>query len=187
MADKTDENITVEVQNGNTHAFGVLVERYEAKLLRYAKRFLFDYEDAEDLVQEVFIKAYRNIQGFDASRSFNAWIYRIAHNEFINAIKKRGREPLSFFDFDTLLPQPVDPKQADHDVKESDLKEMLNECLNRLDPKYREPLILYYLEEMDYQEIAEIMQIPTATVGVRLRRGRQNLQDVYNSLGKKYD
>ncbi len=181
-SDKTDEVIAAEVQSGNTSLFGILVERYETKLLRYAKRFLFGYEDAEDQVQEVFIKAYSNIQSFDVSRSFNSWIYRIAHNEFINAIKKRGREPLSFFDPDTLFPHPTDPHQADHEVQANELKAMLDSCLNQLDPKYREPLVLYYYEELDYLEIAEIMRIPTSTVGVRLRRGKEHLQTIYKKL-----
>ena len=64
MADTTDESIALAVQKGDVHAFGVLVEKYEKKLLRYAKRFLFGYEDAADLVQEVFLKAYTNIQSF---------------------------------------------------------------------------------------------------------------------------
>lgn len=182
ITEKTDEIIATEVQNGNAQAFGLLVERYEAKLLRYAKRFLFGYEDAEDQVQEVFIKAYSNIQSFDPNRSFNSWIYRIAHNEFINAIKKRGREPLSFFDPDTLFPHPTDPHQADHEVQANELKTMLDSCLNQLDPKYREPLVLYYYEEQDYQEIADIMHIPPSTVGVRLRRGKEQLQIVYKKL-----
>lgn len=182
MTDQTDESIAAEVQNGNVHVFGILVERYETKLARYAKRFLFDYEDAEDVLQDVFIKAYTNIQGFDITRSFNSWIYRIAHNEFINAIKKRGREPLSFFDPDTLFPHPTAPHQADHEVQAEELKVMLDECLNKLDAKYREPLILYYYEDMDYQAIADIMHIPSSTVGIRLKRGKESLQDVYHKL-----
>ncbi len=182
MTDKTDEIIALEVQNGDVHAFGVLVDRYEKKLLRYARRFLFGYEDAEDILQEVFIKAFRNIQGFDTNRSFNSWIYRIAHNEFINAIKKKGREPLSFFDPDTLFPHPVEPKQADDDLKDSELRAMLDKCLDHLDPKYRESLVLYYFEDLSYQEIAEIIHIPVATVGVRLNRGKKQLQSVYKKL-----
>lgn len=179
MLDKTDEAIAQAVQNGDIHSFGELVERYEAKLLRYAKRFLFGYEDSADMVQEVFIKAYTNIQGFDISRSFNSWIYRIAHNEFINAIKKRGREPLSFFDPDTLFPHPVSAEQADDEIKANELRSMLDECLNKLDPKYREPLILYYYEDMDYQQIADIMRIPISTVGVRLTRAKTLLKKIY--------
>src|SRR4029077_11683393 len=102
MLENTDEELALLTQQGNMHAFGGLVERYEAKLLRYSKKFVFDYEDGKDMVQEVFIKAYANIQSFDPKRNFSSWVYRIAHNEFINAIKKKGREPLSFFDPDTL-------------------------------------------------------------------------------------
>lgn len=176
---KTDEIIAKEVQTGSVQAFGILVERYESKLTRYARRFLFGNHDAEDLVQEVFIKAYTNIQSFDANRSFNSWIYRIAHNEFINAIKKKGREPLSFFDPDTLFPHPTDPHQADHEVQENELKAMLDKCLDQLHPKYREPLVLYYYEDLDYNSIADILHIPSSTVGVRLNRGKQQLQDIY--------
>lgn len=179
MDEKSDESIAAEVQQGDIHIFGVLVERFEPKLLRYARRFLFDYDDAADLVQEVFIKAYTNIQGFDTTRSFSAWIYRIAHNEFINAIKKKGREPLSFFDPDTLFPHPVSTDSPTKNVNDAEVKEMLDEFLNTLDAKYREPLVLYYYEDMDYNEIAEVMHIPSSTVGVRLKRGKALLQKVY--------
>lgn len=181
MVDQTDESIAAAVQQGNIHIFGLLVERFEPKLLRYARRFLFDYEDAEDLVQEVFIKAYTNIQGFDITRSFSAWIYRIAHNEFINAIKKKGREPLSFFDPDTLFPHPVSKDSPTHNLADTETKQMLDECLNALDPKYREPLILYYYEDMDYNQISEVMHIPSSTVGVRLKRGKAMLQKIYEN------
>ena len=96
MTEQTDEQIAIAVQKGDAQAFGLLVERFEPKLLRYARKFLFDYEDGKDMVQEVFIKAYGNIQSFDTSRSFSSWIYRIAHNEFINAIRKKGRSRFLF-------------------------------------------------------------------------------------------
>lgn len=181
----SDENIAAQVQKGNVHIFGLLVERYEQKLLRYAKRFLFEYEDAEDIVQEVFLKAFKNIQSFDTARSFNSWIYRVAHNEFINSIKKRGSEPLSFFDPDTLFPHPVAPKQADDEIKDFELKAMLDKCLNKLSVKYREVLVLYFFEDLSYEQIAEIMHIPVSTVGVRLVRGKSNLKEIYNKLEKK--
>jgi RNA polymerase sigma-70 factor, ECF subfamily len=179
MSDQTDEAIAGRVQNGDTHSFGLLVQRYEVKLLRYAKRFLFGYEDAADVLQEVFIKAYANIQGFDTHRSFSSWIYRIAHNEFINAIKKKGREPLPFFDPDTLFPHPLSKDVPEQDIHDKELRAMLDECLNQIDAKYREPLILYYYEELDYQTIADVMHIPTSTVGVRLNRGKVLLQKAY--------
>lgn len=182
MEDLTDEAITKQVQQGDTHSFGILVERYEQKLQRYAKRFLFEYEDAQDVVQDVFLKAYTNLNSFDPALKFSPWIYRIAHNEFINAIRKRGREPISFFDPDTLFPHPVAKERADTAVQDNELKAMLDTCLGQLDPKYREPLVLYYYEDMDYQAIADILHIPVSTVGVRLSRGKLGLQKIYSTL-----
>ena len=185
MAELTDEQIALSVQKGDFHIFGLLVERYEPKLLRYSKKFLFDYEDGKDMVQEVFIKAYSNIQSFDTDRSFSSWIYRIAHNEFINAIRKKGREPLSFFDPDTLFPHPTAAGQADTEVKKQEIKDMVEKCLDKLDLKYREPLVLYYYEDMGYKEISEIMHIPIPTAAIRLKRGRAALQKIYNQLNPK--
>jgi RNA polymerase sigma-70 factor (ECF subfamily) len=185
MTEQTDEQIAIAVQKGDAQAFGLLVERFEPKLLRYARKFLFDYEDGKDMVQEVFIKAYGNIQSFDTSRSFSSWIYRIAHNEFINAIRKKGREPISFFDPDTLFPHPTASSQADDDLKKAEVKEMVEKCLAKLDPKYREPLVLYYFEDMDYRQISEIMRIPVSTAAIRLKRGKVSLQKIYNSLNLK--
>jgi len=182
MTQQTDEQIAQAVQKGDSSAFGALVERYEPKLLRYAKKFLFNYEDGKDTVQEVFIKAYSNIQSFDPGRSFSSWIYRVAHNEFINAIRKKGREPISFFDPDTLFPHPTAGSQADDDLKKSEIKQMVEKCLAKLDPKYREPLVLYYFEDMDYKQISEIMRIPVSTAAIRLKRGRASLQKIYQSL-----
>ncbi|HEX3095801.1 MAG TPA: RNA polymerase sigma factor [Patescibacteria group bacterium] len=178
----TDEAISRQVQDGNIEIFGILVERYEPKLQRYAKRFLLGHEDAQDIVQEVFLKAYTNMQSFDATQRFSPWIYRIAHNEFINSIKKKGREPLSYFDPDTLFPHPVAKEQPEKELHSKELKDMLDKCLDKLDPKYREPLVLYYYEDLDYQSIADILRIPTSTVGVRLNRGKVALQKIYSSL-----
>jgi len=168
------------VQKGDAEAFGLLVERYEAKMLRYARKFLFGYHDAEDLVQEVFLKAYTNFQGFDANRRFSPWLYQIAHNEFINAIKRKGKEPLPFFDPDTLFPHPVSQSNPQKDLDRQETLRQLDESLGRLDPKYREPLVLYYLEELDYREISEVLHIPVATVGVRLLRGKLMLKKLYD-------
>ncbi len=169
----TDEEIARLVQSGKTEPFGILIERYEAKMKRYAKRFLFGYEEAEDLAQEVFLKTYINIQSFNTSKKFSSWLYRIAHNEFINAIKKKGREPISFFDSDTIFPHPISKENTDKEITESELRAMLDKCINKLKPKYREPIILYYFEELSYKEIADILRIPIATVGIRLQRGKK--------------
>lgn len=178
MAVETDEQIARAVQAGQAERFGELIERYQGKLLRYAKKFILDPDDADDIVQDVFIKVYQNINGFDASRRFSPWVYRIAHNEFVNEIKRRySRGIMPVFDFDTMFPHLTAPDTADSAALERDLRAALETHLADLDPKYREPLVLYYLEEMSYNEISDIMQIPVSTVGVRLARARKLLQE----------
>ena len=179
MDEQSDETIALLVQNGDLAAFKTLIDRYDSKMMRYAKRFLFGYDDAQDAIQEVFIKAYRNIKSFDPTRRFSPWLYRVAHNEFINIIKKRGREPIAFFDPDTIFPHPISAHPPDKDINDQELKQALEICLDKLDIKYREPLILYYFEDMDYKQISSIMHIPVATVGIRLRRGKHLLQELY--------
>jgi len=178
MHDETDEQIAVAVQNGDTESFGVLVERYEPKMSRYAHRFLFRGDDAKDLVQEVFVKAYVNIRSFDPDRRFSPWLYRIAHNEFVNAIKKKQKERdnVTIFDFDVLFPHLIAKETADGDMTQQELKKMLDSSLDKLGQKYKAPLVLYYFEEMDYKAIADILRIPVSTVGVRLQRGKAMLK-----------
>lgn len=178
MPERSDEQVAVEVQKGDVESFRVLVERYEAKMERYAKRFLFATDDAKDLLQEIFIKAYVNIRSFDADRRFSPWIYRIAHNEFVNALKKRKKDKanVSLFYVDILFPHPVAKETANEETNRREMKEILEGSLDKLGGKYREPLVLYYLEDMDYKEIAEILHIPVSTVGVRLQRGKTLLR-----------
>ena len=183
--ERTDEEIAALVQKGDDRSFGILVERYEKKLMRYARRFLFQYADAEDLVQDVLIKAYANIQSFDIKRRFSPWIYRIAHNTFINAIKKRGQEPISLFDVDTLFPHLALHYINEEKFEEKELRETLENGLKKLDPKYREPIVLYHFEELGYKEIAEVLRIPVATVGVRIKRGREALKRLLENHGRK--
>jgi len=176
--EKTDEEIAREIQRGNADAIQFLIERYEPKMTRYARKFLFAGDDVKDVVQEVFIRAYVNIQSFDASQRFSPWIYRIAHNIFINELKKKTKERRNFslFDADTLFPQPVAPERADSDVERKEMRKILDASLGTLDPKYREPIALYYFEDMDYKAIAEILQVPVSTVGIRIRRGKALLK-----------
>ncbi len=173
--EKNDESLARAVQQGDSGAFNELVKRYEAKMLRYARKFLFRGDDCKDVVQEVFIKAYINIKSFDPNRRFSPWLYRIAHNEFINAVKKKIRLPFSF-DLDAVFPHPLAKETADSDADRGDIKKMLDRSLERIGPKYREVLVLYYYEDFDYKEIAEILKIPISTVGVRLSRGKAELK-----------
>lgn len=186
MTDLTDEEIAKQVQAGESETFGLLIERYEQKMRRYASRFLFRKDDTDDLVQEVFIKAYTNIQSFDLNRKFSPWLYRIAHNEFITALKQRERDPLPIFDPEIIFPQLVAPEKADQEANQREFKELLEKSLDKLSPKYREPLILYYFDELDYKTIAEVLHLPVSTVGVRLNRGKEELKNIVKSIDHTY-
>jgi RNA polymerase sigma-70 factor, ECF subfamily len=175
---QTDEEIVQKVQTGDVESFGLLVERYEAKMKRYAWRLLLGGPDHEDVVQDVFIKAYTNIKSFDIKRRFSPWLYRIAHNELVNTIKKKSKEPVPFFDPDTLFPHPVAREETDQSINQQELKTELEKCLHQLGPKYREPLVLYFFEEMDYNEISDVLRIPVSTVGVRLKRGKEAMKKI---------
>ncbi len=182
MTDQADEALAKLAQNGDSGAFSQLVLRYEQKILRYARKFLFGYQEAEDLAQEVFLKAFVNLRSFDTDRRFSPWIYRIAHNEFINAIKKKGKEPLPFFDADAIFPHPLSKEDPAKDTDIAQTKIMLDKCLSKLDPKYREPLVLFFFEDMDYKQIADILRIPMSTAGVRIKRGKERLKEIFSNI-----
>ncbi len=184
MEDITDEIVARRVQQDDIDAFALLMERYEKKITRYGRKFLSHPDDIRDIVQEIFTKAYVNIKSFDAQRKFSPWIYRIAHNEFVNALKKRKSQKMSFIDFDLIFPHPAAKETADSDVDRIDLRRLLDGYIGKLPMKYREPLVLYYFEEMNYREIADILRLPVSTVGIRLQRGKALLKKVIGDDGR---
>jgi len=175
--DLSDEDIVKLVQSGEIEPFAILVNRYEKKMKRYGRKFLSEREDIEDIVQRIFIKSYENIQSFDVKRKFSSWLYRIAHNEFVNELKRR--KPLRFFDLDVIFPHLLSYKE---NYGQNVDRQILNKYLNRLPDNYREVIVLRYFEELDYKEISDILKIPVSTVGVRLKRGLNKLRDVYGKL-----
>ncbi len=183
----SDEQVAEQVQRGDAELFGILVERYEAKLLRYGRKFLSTHEDIEDIVQDIFLSAYQNMQSFDITQRFSPWIYRIAHNAFVNGLRKKSRNPLVFIDFDTLVSHPVYDDPADSERDQREMKVMIEKGLEKIPDKYREVLILFYLEDVPYKEIAEILQVPQSTVGVRLRRGKEALKKSYDEMNMTYE
>ncbi len=183
---KSDEDLARQVQNGNTQLFGLIVDRYETKIGRYAKKFVYDQDDIKDVLQEIFIKAYVNIKSFDTARKLSPWIYRIAHNELVNTLRKKKKNTLPLFNLDTFLPRGFSENEINKENDHRDVKQMINTCLAALEPKYKEPTILYYLDELSYSEISEILQIPISTVGVRIKRAREKMQKAYLTQ-KKYE
>ena len=175
----TDEEAAERVQMGEREAFGILVERYLNKLIRYGKRFVADRDDIEDLVQDVFISAYQNIQSFDAKRKFSPWIYRIAHNAFVNALAASERRP-ALISFDPLVSHPAYEDTTDSLRDQQEMKTMIDKGLSLLIPKYREVLVLNYFEQLSYKDIADVLKVPIGTVGIRLSRAKEELKKHIN-------
>ncbi len=186
--EQNDEDVASLVQSGKVEFFGILIERYEKKMMRYASKVLYRHEDIQDVVQEILTKAYININSFDIKRKFSSWLYRIAHNEIVNAFKKNKRRNfLPLFDLDVFFPQYAkNSNDINRQIDQGEMKEIIDRCFDQLEDKYREPVALYYLEEFSYKEIAEIMQIPIATVGVRIKRAKEMLKFMFQKQGYHY-
>lgn len=183
VSQKKDEEIIRLVQSGEIELFSILIDRYESAIKRYAWKFLSDKEDIDDIIQKIFIKVYINIRSFDAKRKFSSWLYRIAHNELVNALKKRNKNILPLFDLDVFLPHSLHDNTLSQQIDRQDIQKILDKCLNQLEPKYREPIILYYLEDLSYKEIADVMQIPVSTVGIRIKRAKGIMKSISEKLG----
>lgn len=179
---QSDEQIAERIQKGEKEQFGILMERYDKKLSRYGRKFLWDKDNIEDIVQDVFISTFKNINNFDTSLKFSSWIYRIAHNAFVNGLKKQQKNSLPNFDFDVFVSHVAYEDPAVEEREHEDMQKLIAGGLDQLKPKYKEAIILHYLEDFSYKEISDILQIPTGTVGVRVKRGREALKKVYEKM-----
>lgn len=169
----TDEALACAVQAGDSSALASLMERFIPRLTRYGTRYLARGEDIEDVIQDVFLKAYENIQSYDSHYRFSPWIYRIAHNAFVNVLRKQSKRSFEFFDFDTLI-SPL--RHPEEDTEVLHMSESLEKSLSTLSPRYREVIILHYYEHFSYEEIADVLHVPIGTVGIRLRRAKEVLR-----------
>ena len=167
LAETTDEDIVRVVCDRDQEQYVHLVARYQARLLRYVTNLIHDDQAAKDVVQEAFIKAFINLKGFDTSKKFSSWIYRIAHNEAMNSVKKYRRE----------VPLPETYEVASEEDIEADFMHQetaaaVQQRVAELPLIYAEPLVLRYVEDKSYDEISDILRLPLGTVGTRIRRAK---------------
>lgn len=179
--DLSDEQLIIAIRENDKEKYGEIIRRYQVKLSHYLRKFIRDHDELEDVLQEVFIKTYRNLFAFDADKKFSSWIYRIAHNEALNHIKKnRGTVSLDEHEFD-IMDEKVDIKGK---IDLGIAKVRIETALSQMKDKYREPLILYYFEQKSYEEISDILRLPRSTVGVLIMRAKKILKEF---LDEKYD
>ncbi len=172
----------VALSLAHTSAFSEIVMRYEAKLIRYVRRLgVKNSEDQEDVLQEIFIKVYKNLNGFDATFSFSSWIYRIAHNEAISFYRKRKVRPEGhqIADSEEILGWLAADSQSPERVFDVAVSVVaLTRALEQLEPKYSDPVLLRYFEHKEYEEISDILKIPVGSVGTLIHRGKKRLLEL---------
>ncbi|MDQ1282069.1 MAG: hypothetical protein QG630_420 [Patescibacteria group bacterium] len=178
--DLTDEEIVLLVQKGKKDHFELIIGRYTDKLNRYFNKFLSNKEDQQDLLQDVFIKCFININNFDTDQKFSPWIYRIAHNEAVNLLKKNSSRPFSFDIFDEALSfaHPKAKEDSESDSEKLLIKKYLDSILEEIDIKYKEIIILYFYEDFSYKDISDVLKIPVSLVGVRIQRGKKEIKKI---------
>ncbi len=182
----TDEEIARAVQRGQTQQFELLMTRYQAKLFRYARYLVHDEQLAADITQDTFIKSYANLRSFNVSRKFSSWIYRIAHNEAMNAVR-RHKHTVSESELDGAQELYVVESGVEQTIDRQILRHDVQICLRELDAKYREVLVLYYYEQMKYDQIGDVLHMPTSTVGVRINRAKAALKKICLQKGVDYE
>jgi RNA polymerase sigma-70 factor (ECF subfamily) len=185
--DTSDSNLVKRVRNGDKDAFRELVERYQRKVFSIAYGMVGNREDAMDLVQDAFLKAYRNLDRFEGSSSFYTWLYRIVVNVCIDYIRRHGKRHKVEYDDQIQREEAVDADDRIHASKlgldptkvqgRRELIEQIEKALEELSPIHKEAIILREIEGLSYQEMAEVLDIATGTVMSRLHHARKNLQE----------
>ncbi|GGG26648.1 ECF RNA polymerase sigma factor SigW [Lysinibacillus alkalisoli] len=177
-----------QVLKGDQSAFADIVSLYQGRLYQVCYRMLGNKQEAEDITQEAFVRAYTNLHTFDQNRKFSTWIYRIATNLCIDRIRKKkpdyyldaevaGTEGLNMYS-QIAASEPLPVQQ----VEEMELQERIQYEISRLSDKYRTIIVLKYIEELSLQEISEIVDMPVGTVKTRLHRGREALRKQLKNL-----
>lgn len=173
----SDEEIVKIAREKDKDLYAEIIKRYKAKLSHYLQKFTRNRDELDDILQVVFLKAYKNLYGFNIDKRFSPWIYRIAHNEALNQIKKNKNQiNLDSVEYKILDEEAHIFLKLDKDF----VKKSVNNALSKLSNKYRDPIILFYLEGNSYEEISDILRINKNTVGVLIMRGKEKLKEYLN-------
>jgi RNA polymerase sigma-70 factor, ECF subfamily len=187
-ASKTDRELVVAALK-DRHAFSEIVHKYEDAIRRYVKRLgCKDESDADDVLQEIFIKVFVNLNDYDPDLKFSSWLYRIAHNETVSFFRKKNSRP------SVILGEEDAEEFFGHLADETDFVELahqrydagiIKDALSTINRKYEEVLVLRFLEEKSYTEIGDILKMPEGTVATLINRGKKELKTALEERGIK--
>ncbi|NGP77719.1 RNA polymerase sigma factor [Balneolaceae bacterium YR4-1] len=175
-----DAKLIKEFRSGNIDAFNNLVERWQHRIHRFAYRYFSSHDDAMEITQKTFIKAYRKLHTLDDADKFSAWIYRIANNLCLDEMKRAGRkrsQPL-----ETIEESPIVKSingNPDLSIQQRELGTILQQALNQLPPEQRIVVIMKEYEGLKFREIAEVLEEPENTIKSRMYYGLSSLRTIF--------
>ncbi len=184
IEEKSDiELVRLSLEEQDNYIF--IINKYEDKIARYIRRLgNLSNEDIEDLLQDIFLKVYKNLNNFNQELKFSSWIYRIAHNETINKFKRNHSASLDFDDIDFFINKMSDcidchKENIENNLDNKILRIKINEILGKMNIKYKEVLILKFIEDKEYKEISDIIKKPINTVGTLINRAKKQFKELY--------
>ena len=179
MAAPTDNEIIRQVLEGEERRYALLVDRHKDRAMTLALRILANREEAEEAVQDAFVRAFRSLGRFRGDAEFSTWFYRILHNVAISTLRRRGKLTHVPYDDEAgidLEQPPDDEGDLLSGVEQKQMVELVGEALAALPERYRVVLSFFYIQEMKYDEIAAVLDLPMGTVKTLLFRGRESLR-----------
>ncbi len=176
----SDEELIRRFQEDDLYAYELLVDRYKDQLLNFAYRFLGNYEEAEDVVQETFLRLYRKRHAYRQIAKFSTWIYTIAGNLAKTELRKRKRRKLISISDMGFNEKDFELEDFRADTERGTdralMDKYLQKAIEELPPRFRQVIVLRDIQELSYEEIGEIINAPLGTVKSRLNRARLKLQ-----------
>ena len=183
-----DRTLVVRILGGESELFTDLVSRYEKRVINYVYRITHRYEDAHDLAQDIFVKVYLALDRYDPKYQFSTWLFRIAQNSAIDALRKKSVSEVPLARPTEEEPGGKDREFADvgvspyRDLKNKQLAAAIDTAVAKLPADYRELIQLRHFAELSYEEIASMKKLPLGTVKNKLFRARNLLKDALDSF-----
>lgn len=185
MTPSDDRQLIERCRSGDREAFDELVRRYEKQAYNLAYRLSGNYDDASDVVVEAFVRVFQGLHTFRGEANFGTWLHRVVVNTFLDIRKRsKGRQNVSLeeqieLDGDTLTRQIEDTSPGPEElVEQEEREEVLQRAISQLSPERRILIVLYHFENLSYEEIAQMLNLPVGTVKSRLNRARLALREI---------
>ena len=186
LSQHSDEELIKRFQEGDLYAFDLIVHRYKDALFNFTYRYLGNSQEAEDVVQETFLRIFRNRFAYRQIAKFSTWIYTIAGNLAKTELRKRKRRRqvyTSDMGFDDKEFEIVDTKaDTEREVDSMLTEKLIQAAIDKLPERFRKVILLVDVQELSYEEVSKIMRVPLGTVKSRVNRARLKLQGMLQEL-----